>query len=95
MPVFSKLSTTSAQAIGRLLVVAAKTKAKVGPHLPRGSTVLSGVKVAATVAGKVGSSVPYMQRIVDAANEVVVCAEVSKSSSHPFFSFANPSSLRR
>ena len=94
MPVFSKLSTTSAQAIGRLLVVAAKTKAKVGPHLPRGSTVLSGVKVAAMVVGKVGSSVPYMQGIVDAANEVVACAEVSNSSSH-FVSFADTSSFRR
>ena len=72
----------SAKTIGRLLTVAAKTKAKVGPHLPRGSTVLSGVKVAATVAGKVGSSVPYMQGIVDAANEVVACTEVRVNPVH-------------
>ena len=77
MAIFSKLSSTSAKMIDRLSVIAAKTKTKVRPRLPRVKTVLSGVKVAAAVAGRLGGSVPYMQGIVDAANEVVACAEVS------------------
>ena len=63
--------------IDRLSVIAAKTKTKVRPRLPRSKTVLSGVKVAAAVASKLGGSVPYMQGIVDAANEVAACAEMS------------------
>ena len=77
MAIFSKLSSTSAKTIDRLSAIAAKTRTKVRPRLPRGKTVLSGVKVAAAVAGRLGGSVPYMQGIVDAANEVVACAEVS------------------
>lgn len=81
MAIFSKLSIKSAKAKDRLSALAAKAQAKVRPHLPRGDAVLSGVKVATTVAGKLGSSVPYMKGIVDAANQVVAHAEVSRFSS--------------
>ncbi|KAM5537702.1 hypothetical protein V8D89_008651 [Ganoderma adspersum] len=79
MEIFSKLSTTSAKTVGCLSGIAAKTKAKVRPRLPRRATVLSGVKIAAAVAGTLGSSVPYMQAVVHAANEVVACAGAMKS----------------
>lgn len=77
MTIFSKLSTKSTRTHDRISEIAAKTKAKVGPGLPRSESVLSGIKVAAVIAGRLGTSVPYMQGIVEAANEIVACAEVS------------------
>ncbi|KAM5542534.1 hypothetical protein V8D89_003993 [Ganoderma adspersum] len=79
MAIFSKLSAKSSKTIDKLSASANKAKAKVGSHLPRGKTVLSGVNIAAAVAGKLGGSVPYMQGMVDAANEVVACAEAMKN----------------
>ena len=77
MTIFSKLFTRSTRMHDRLSEIAEKTKAKVGPGLPRSESVLSGIKVAAVIAGRLGTSVPYMQGIVEAANEIVACAEVS------------------
>ena len=77
MTIFSKLSTKSTRTHDHISEIAAKTKAKVGPGLPRSESVLSGIKVAAVIAGRLGTSVPYMQGIVEAANEIVACAEVS------------------
>ncbi|KAM5542528.1 hypothetical protein V8D89_003987 [Ganoderma adspersum] len=79
MTLFSKLSTKSTRTHDGPSVIATNTKAKVSPRLPRGATVLSGIKVAAVVAGRLGSSVPYMQGIVEAANEVIAYAEAMKS----------------
>ena len=77
MTIFSKLSTKSTRTRDGLSATGAKTKAKVCLGFPRSESVLSGIKVAAVVAGRLGSSVPYMQGIVEAANEIVACAEVS------------------
>ncbi|PIL37752.1 hypothetical protein GSI_01446 [Ganoderma sinense ZZ0214-1] len=79
MAIFSKPSTKSAKTIECPSTANLKISLRVRRRLLRGSTVLSGIKVAAAVAGKVGGSVPYMQGIVDAANEVVACAEAMKN----------------
>ncbi|TBU39223.1 hypothetical protein BD309DRAFT_872738 [Dichomitus squalens] len=77
--VFSKLKSVTTKPLGRISVLATKTRAKVGPHLPRGSTVVSGIKVSFAVATTLGLSVPYMQGISDAASKVKEHADAMKS----------------
>ncbi|TBU52555.1 hypothetical protein BD310DRAFT_940006 [Dichomitus squalens] len=77
--VFSKLKSVTTKPLGRISVLATETRAKVGPHLPRGSTVVSGIKVSFAVATTLGLSVPYMQGISDAASKVKEHADAMKS----------------
>ena len=77
--VFSKLKSASTKPFTRVSVLAMKAKAKVGPRLPRGSTVISGIKLSVAVVTTLGLSVPYMQGISDAASKVKEHADVSSS----------------
>ena len=47
--------------------------------MPRGSTVVSGIKLSFAVATTLGLSVPYMQGISDAASKVMEHADVRYS----------------
>ncbi|TBU57183.1 hypothetical protein BD310DRAFT_822055 [Dichomitus squalens] len=77
--VFSKLRSVSTKPLHRVSALATKARAKVGPHLPRSSTVVAGIKVSFAVATTLAPSVPYMQGIVDAASKVKEHADAMKS----------------
>ncbi|TBU31243.1 hypothetical protein BD311DRAFT_786610 [Dichomitus squalens] len=77
--VFSKLKSVSTKPLHRVSALATKARAKVGPHLPRSSTVVAGIKVSFAVATTLAPSVPYMQGIVDAASKVKEHADAMKS----------------
>ncbi|PIL37740.1 hypothetical protein GSI_01434 [Ganoderma sinense ZZ0214-1] len=79
MPVFSKISSKTASATSCLSSVAPKAKAKVGPRLPRGATVVTGIKLSVTVATKLDLSVPYMQGISEAADEIMKYSDAVKT----------------
>ncbi|PIL37751.1 hypothetical protein GSI_01445 [Ganoderma sinense ZZ0214-1] len=79
MPVFSNISSNTTSAAGRLSAAAAKAKAKAGPRLPRGATVVTGIKLSVTVATTLGLSVPYMKGISDAANEIMKYSDAMKA----------------
>ena len=91
MAILSKLSTKSARTPRHLSATATKAKAKVGLRLPRGETVLSGLKVSTTIASKLGGSVPYMQGIADTMDQIVAYADVSRFA----LSFGNPTDSSR
>ncbi|TBU36474.1 hypothetical protein BD309DRAFT_734733 [Dichomitus squalens] len=77
--VFPKLKSVSFTPLTRISSLATKVKAKVGPRLPRGSTVVAGIKVSFVVATTLGLSVPYMQAISQAASKIKEYADAMKS----------------
>ena len=78
MPVFSKTSSkVTPPTLRRMTAIAAKIKTKAGHRLPRGATVVSGIKLSVTVATTLGLSVPYMQGISDALNKITKYTDVS------------------
>ncbi|TBU31251.1 hypothetical protein BD311DRAFT_133141 [Dichomitus squalens] len=77
--VFSKLKSVSTKPLDRVSAFATKTRVKVGPRLPRGSTIVSGIRMSFAVAMTLGLSVPYMQGISEAASKVMEHADAMKS----------------
>ena len=77
--VFSKLKSVSAKSFSSVSALATKAKTKMGPRMPRGSTVVTGIKLSFAVATTLGLSLPYMQGISDAASKVKEYADVSYS----------------
>ena len=69
--VFSKLKSVSSKPFGRIAILAAKTKTKVGPYLPRSSTVVGTAKVSVAIAATLGLSVPHMQGMYEAAKQIL------------------------
>ncbi|TBU36976.1 hypothetical protein BD309DRAFT_974903 [Dichomitus squalens] len=75
----SKLKSASNKPSARISGLARKAKAKAAPCLPRGSTVVAGIKVTVAVVATLGLSVPYMQGISEAASKVMEHAAAVKS----------------